>query len=439
MWQQNCYDVLEGLHRRDMAAPEAPLLYEGVSRSSAAFRLLKEMGWQEGEGLGKEKQGITKHVRVTKKNDNLGVGVDAKQKAASNWTFNTTAFDSILKNLNVIIADTNQEADAPKKIPTQDAKHERGALTKKVTRPQGRYKKRELGKLLRGKSQADLDAILGYGKLTSKEVWPTLDGSKTIVEKSSLSDVGCVPAERLAARANDATSTIRDAQSLEELCTVNIPSDWWGTKFGFVPAGALERERRESESCNGEHRGSETTQSTKARQSFCEQDQEDLYKLVQNKATKGRQGLGIADRPRKIGGAHWEGQKVMLDTVDDEGETKGVLDVYEKGARIAGMVCEMDEGNQDLARNEEERSTKRRKHENKPSWNFFCRQLLREAPAQTMKIKDLHRQICLLHSSRGTEDCAQPSILLKEKFKEKLAKSSKFVIEGKKVSLMTSM
>ena len=29
-------------------------------------------GWQEGEGLGKEKQGITQHVRVSKKTDNSG-------------------------------------------------------------------------------------------------------------------------------------------------------------------------------------------------------------------------------------------------------------------------------------------------------------------------------------------------------------------------------
>lgn len=29
-------------------------------------------GWEEGEGLGKDKQGIKGHVRVTNKQDNLG-------------------------------------------------------------------------------------------------------------------------------------------------------------------------------------------------------------------------------------------------------------------------------------------------------------------------------------------------------------------------------
>ncbi|KAF5802728.1 putative G-patch domain-containing protein [Helianthus annuus] len=46
-----------------MAAPEAPLCYVGVARKSAAFRLMKQMGWEEGEGLGKEKQGIKGHAK----------------------------------------------------------------------------------------------------------------------------------------------------------------------------------------------------------------------------------------------------------------------------------------------------------------------------------------------------------------------------------------
>lgn len=86
----------------DMAAPEAPLCYVGVAKQSAAFRLMKQMvllpilsdfcffffqrldwivwieifvyvkGWEEGEGLGKDKQGIKGHVRVKNKQDTNG-------------------------------------------------------------------------------------------------------------------------------------------------------------------------------------------------------------------------------------------------------------------------------------------------------------------------------------------------------------------------------
>jgi Pin2-interacting protein X1 len=33
---------------------------------------MKQMGWEEGEGLGKDKQGIKGHVRVKNKQDTLG-------------------------------------------------------------------------------------------------------------------------------------------------------------------------------------------------------------------------------------------------------------------------------------------------------------------------------------------------------------------------------
>jgi hypothetical protein len=55
-----------------MAVPEAPSCYVGIARQSAAFRLMKQMGWEEGEGLGKDKQGIKGHVRVKNKQDTLG-------------------------------------------------------------------------------------------------------------------------------------------------------------------------------------------------------------------------------------------------------------------------------------------------------------------------------------------------------------------------------
>ncbi|KAH7441668.1 hypothetical protein KP509_03G047900 [Ceratopteris richardii] len=84
-------------------------------------------------------------------------------------------------------------------------------------------------------------------------------------------------------------------------------SDWWGARFGFVRAGALG-----AQACMR----NSLAEVSKTRSSFREQDQENLYKLVQDKATKGRQGLGIADSPRKIGGAHWKGQKVLLDSDD---------------------------------------------------------------------------------------------------------------------------
>lgn len=424
-----------------MPAPEAPLLYQGVARSSAAFRLLKQMGWQEGEGLGKEKQGIREHVRVSKKSDNSGVGVDAQQKAATNWAFNTTAFDNILKKLNVIVsADTSLEGDIDKQIEeaAHDLKHTKSSSSKKLTRPQGRYKKREDGKLLKGKSQADLDAILGLSHKPPREVWPVPNESRAIDEKSTVVESSCVPPETLA-EGNDTRPEVHPPgvmnveQSTEEMPSVNIPIDWWGTQFGFVAAGALGLQTRDRKLTAD----LEPTLSSKTRMSFCEQDQEDLYKLVQDKATKGRQGLGIADRPKKIGGANWKGQKVILDNNDDDAENDEVVDVQENTTGTGDIVHETGERKR-KADGENGRNPKQSRQDRTFRWKKVCARLLQEAPAHTMKMKDLQRLIveesclCTGWSSHSSQ---QPSNFCKGKLKEKLMKSSKFVIEGKKVSL----
>ena len=85
-----------------MAAPEAPVKYVGICKDSAAFKLMKSMGWEEGEGLGKDKQGIKGYVRVTNKQDTSGVGLDKPNP----WAFDTTQFDNILKKLKVQAAPT---------------------------------------------------------------------------------------------------------------------------------------------------------------------------------------------------------------------------------------------------------------------------------------------------------------------------------------------
>jgi Pin2-interacting protein X1 len=65
---------------------------------------MSSQGWEEGKGLGKDKQGIKSHIRVRKpREEKSGVGVYEKEKAASDWTVNTHVFDNILKNLNLVL------------------------------------------------------------------------------------------------------------------------------------------------------------------------------------------------------------------------------------------------------------------------------------------------------------------------------------------------
>ncbi|CAI5507951.1 unnamed protein product [Closterium sp. Naga37s-1] len=53
---------------------------------------------------------------------------------------------------------------------------------------------------------------------------------------------------------------------------------------------------------------------------FSEQDQENLYNLVHDHATSGKQGLGIGDLPRKVAGARWKGTKQTFEDLEEVSE-----------------------------------------------------------------------------------------------------------------------
>ena len=45
--------------------------------SDFARRQMEKMGWKEGQGLGKKEDGIVTHVKIEKKADDGGVGIEA--------------------------------------------------------------------------------------------------------------------------------------------------------------------------------------------------------------------------------------------------------------------------------------------------------------------------------------------------------------------------
>ncbi len=51
-----------------------------------AHRMLSKMGWKEGDGLGKSKQGVKSFVKVTKREDGMGLGME-KDVKKNEWHF----------------------------------------------------------------------------------------------------------------------------------------------------------------------------------------------------------------------------------------------------------------------------------------------------------------------------------------------------------------
>ena len=67
------------------------------NKDKLGAKLLAKWGWTEGKGLGKNENGMTEHVKVTKKDDNTGVGTSMN---VSSWTGNTLRFEDTLARLS---------------------------------------------------------------------------------------------------------------------------------------------------------------------------------------------------------------------------------------------------------------------------------------------------------------------------------------------------
>lgn len=80
---------------------------------TVAKSMMEKMGWKEGDGLGKEGQGIKTAIKPKKKIDATGIGA---KNLNTNWIATSSAYDSILAKLNITYSGGagNAENDEPK-------------------------------------------------------------------------------------------------------------------------------------------------------------------------------------------------------------------------------------------------------------------------------------------------------------------------------------
>ena len=79
------------------------ILNEAVSAPASSFaqKQMEKMGWKKGEGLGLNKTGIKSHVKVRKREDDVGIGHDKLQLAeASNMWWSSSVSSTLAKLAN---------------------------------------------------------------------------------------------------------------------------------------------------------------------------------------------------------------------------------------------------------------------------------------------------------------------------------------------------
>ncbi|KAL9655213.1 hypothetical protein ABK040_008988 [Willaertia magna] len=162
-------------------------------KSRFGFKLLEKMGWKEGDGLGKKRDGMTEHVKAVWKTDTTGLGAKEETKKKRTVSDKTSSFSDVLNKLKeqyntVDNVDDNKEKkkkkkkeskkdanneeetkneetnEEPKETPVEKKKNEEKKEVKRV-----HHKRRARSKMTKNYSKEDLAAIMGNNPLKLKE------------------------------------------------------------------------------------------------------------------------------------------------------------------------------------------------------------------------------------------------------------------------------
>ena len=162
---------------------------EAWANDKSAFgqRMLMKMGWSEGKGLGKNKQGTSSHLRAIRREEGLGIG-------AKTDTFGDDGFSKTSQNFHGVLAQLhaehgNAESNKSKKKSKKkkkDSKKEKGEDSSSLTLSKnkvtaGHARKMRESKDLTKKSKEDMAAIFGMkvDQYQSNSVWGKLSSLNT--------------------------------------------------------------------------------------------------------------------------------------------------------------------------------------------------------------------------------------------------------------------
>lgn len=428
--------------------------FQGIQKESAGYRLLKSMGWEEGEGLGASKQGIKEHIRVKKNFENWGVGAISAADRARDWSTGMADFHRVLSNLSEITSShaggeekegSEKEGSSEQSLVRKKRKRDKaGDSISKTTKKTkngikttlkiskelklddetvnasedlerdeptskghghkqktathiGRFKKRESAKVVKNYSAHDLAAILGVHETAAFPSFPGQtqakgsEGSKEIPGSEALEQ-----------------SDVEAMPGTDKDQTVcHLPTEGNGMEVMVGKVFDMDGGEKQWWSdyfvCTGQL-GSLSKSEKRKNIGFSEQDQADLYNETNKGATQGRVGLGRSSMPKKVAGVCWQGKKVKLDVDDSDEEVKGGETKEEHVERRDGLL--------------------------KLKWRKVLKKMLRGQP-QGITLTELQQVVMERYSVSKALATDLEAIVLK-----KIQSSSKYSLDGKLIKVV---
>ncbi len=106
---------------------------EKISSTSFAAKQMAKMGWTEGTGLGKKRDGIVSHIKVNKREENIGLGVEkerTRQMGVEGMWWSSSVADTLMK-LQQKSKSVDSDKDKSKKKKDKKEKKSKKSSSKK--------------------------------------------------------------------------------------------------------------------------------------------------------------------------------------------------------------------------------------------------------------------------------------------------------------------
>lgn len=106
---------------------------EKISSTSFAAKQMAKMGWTEGTGLGKKRDGIVSHIKVNKREENIGLGVEkerTRQMGVEGMWWSSSVADTLMK-LQQKNKSNSSDSDKDKSKKKKDKKEKKSKKSSK--------------------------------------------------------------------------------------------------------------------------------------------------------------------------------------------------------------------------------------------------------------------------------------------------------------------